>query len=156
MIWCKFIRITAICVDPEKAIYECPFLCELRVLKLCSLSLGLRRTINIYWQSLVKMRDLLLYILFAMVVISVICLEMYMGILGQRCVKIPRNVRSDAQWSDFTTDSGKLRMILQLVLSNFCFYYFVARFFSLFFPPSFICIIHSFSMLLFSCVMLIL
>lgn len=140
-------RITAICIDPEKAIYECPFLCELRVLKICSLSLSLRRTISIYWQSLVKMRDLLLYILFAIAVISVMCLEMYMGILSRRCVKIPLGVRSDAQWNDFTTNSGKLRIILQS--SNF----FSSVFFSLVFIilSPVILFIHLFSMPLFFC-----
>ncbi|XP_055311841.1 sodium channel protein para-like [Sitodiplosis mosellana] len=95
----------AMCMNPEKAIYECPTLCELRVLKICSLSLALRRTINIYWQSLLKMRSLFLYILFAMAVISVMCLQMYMGTLSQRCVKVPRDGRWH-KWSDFTGNSA--------------------------------------------------
>ncbi|XP_031630611.1 sodium channel protein para-like [Contarinia nasturtii] len=97
--------ISAICVNPEKAIYSCPSLCELRVLKLCSLSLSLRRTVNVYLESLLKMRDLLLYITFAIIVISIMCLEMYMGILSQHCVQTPLVVTSDYFWSTFTTNS---------------------------------------------------
>lgn len=101
------LRISAICIDPEKAVYGSPFLCELRVLKICSLSLSMRRTVLVYWRSLVKMRDLLLYILFAMIVISVMCLEMYMGVLTQKCVRKPLDVGNDEFWSTYTSNSGK-------------------------------------------------
>lgn len=100
-------RITAICINPQEAIYGCPILCELRVLKICSISLSLRRTANVYWLSLLKMRDLLLYISFTMAVVAVMCLEMYMGVLSQRCVKMPLQARSDQGWSHFTKNQGK-------------------------------------------------
>lgn len=82
LLWIYTYRLTCICVWPNEPIY----LCELRVLKICSISLNLRRTINIYWDSLVKMRDLLLYIVFTMFVVSVMCLITYQGQLSQRCV----------------------------------------------------------------------
>lgn len=75
-------------MQPKEALYYGPVLCELRVLKICSVSLNLRRTINIYWDSLVKMRDLLLYIVFTMFVVAVLCMA-YQGSLSQRCV--PKN-----------------------------------------------------------------
>lgn len=98
------------CINPQDAIYYSPVLCELRVLKICSLSLSLRRTVKIYWQSLVKMRDLLLYILFTMFVVAVLCVQMYQGLLTQRCVKEPKN---GEVWSSFTGNPGELRIALQ-------------------------------------------
>lgn len=113
---CDFISIfsiTAICLDPQEAIFSSPVLSEFRILKICSLSLSLRRTWSIYWQSLVKMRDLLLFIFFTIFVISVMCLQLYMGILTQKCVKLPVGAKSDEVWSNFTSNSGKLRITLQ-------------------------------------------
>lgn len=116
-----FDRLTNICIDPENGIRYFPPLCELRVLKICSISLSLRRTVEVYWRSLVKMRDLLLYILFAMFVASVACMQMYMGVLSQHCVKIPNGFRGDEAWSNFVNDPGELRIALQFlfVWSNF-------------------------------------
>lgn len=82
-------RIRSYYIQPNDALYYGPVLCELRVLKICSVSLNLRRTINIYWDSLVKMRDLLLYIVLTMFVVAVLSLTIYQGSLSQRCV--PKN-----------------------------------------------------------------
>lgn len=127
-------RLTNICINPENGIRYFPHLSELRVLKICSISLSLRRTVNVYWQSLMKMRDLLLYIVYAMIVVSVVCLQIYMGVLSQRCVKIPPNgLRGDNSWSNITNDPGELRIaitIFLLVFVKFRFYLSLDIFFS--------------------------
>lgn len=131
------LRLIAICLNPQDAIYSSPVLSEFRVLKICSLSLSLRRALQVYWQSLLKMRDLLLYILFIIIVISVMCLQIYMGILLRNCVKVPVDVRSDEAWSSFTSNSGKLRITLQ-------FYWFRHISFRLFGCPFFCSLFSSF------------
>lgn len=99
--------LVAICINPQDAIYGRPILVELRVLKIVSNSLCLRRTFQLYWKSLLALRDLLLYILYCMIIISVLCVQLYMGVLTQRCVKAPLTNLNDADWSSFTTDRGK-------------------------------------------------
>lgn len=99
-------RLSAIAADPAKAIYGKPLLCELRVLKIVPNSLSLRRTFARYWKSFLDMRDLLLYIMFVMFIVAVLCVHMYMGVLQQHCVKKPLASMSVASWTEFTSNPG--------------------------------------------------
>lgn len=95
-------------MNPQRAIYGSPILHELRVLKIIPISIRLRQGVQIYWKSIVGMRDLLLYILYVMVVVAVFCLEMFMGTLTQHCVKKQLNPANDEIWSRFSNNSGML------------------------------------------------
>lgn len=105
---CMSPSLCSIAIDPTKAIYGKPFLCELRALKIISNSLSLRCTFDRYWKSFLAMRDLLLYIIFILFIVSVICVHMYMGVLKQHCVKKPLSPMSASAWNEFTLNRGEL------------------------------------------------
>ena len=87
-----------------------PTLSELRVLKIASYAFDLRKTINLILESVVKLRDLLVFFVYVIFVFAVLGLQTYMGVLTQKCVKTPPislGDWTDRIWDEFIRKEGR-------------------------------------------------
>lgn len=68
---------------------------------------GLKTTVGVVMESVRNLRDVMILTLFALSTFAVLGLQMYMGVLTQKCVAAPPYGLSDSKWYGFVHNQSK-------------------------------------------------
>ena len=88
---------------------------------------GLKTIIGALLKSLRMLTDVILLTLFCMMIFALFAIQVYIGVLRQKCVRDPVETMSDSEYLEYVKDPGEMKLhccpvlcryILQYAISN--------------------------------------
>lgn len=90
------------------------------LLSFCSRCLGLKTIVGAVIESVKNLRDVIILTMFSLSVFALMGLQIYMGVLTQKCIKnFPEDGSwgnlTDENWVRFCSNESKLRFFVKLI-----------------------------------------